>query len=814
MISDSHTEPVALRRSPRATLSWGGRDLSVGRLVPLFAVLLVLTTLLATWCLSDVTLGEAGRFIAYELCYTLLPGCLLYVLLSPTPGRWLRIVTIGWPCGYALEVGWFAITAALDIRAAFALLPLIVVAIASPYLFVRGRRYLNTSFRNPGSRDGFASGRDRGLDGLVVAIAISIALVVLAFTFFAPAPLPAHAHNVVYETDSVFDISLAAEARHHWPLTEPWVAGQSLHYYTGVFIHIAAINQVTGVALSTVVLRLLPSVMLLLVALQLWSLGRSIGRSRWTGPVAVVLLLVAEDINLDPTHTNIFHVNPFNQFSLSPSFAFGAPFFLGLLELIQSRLLRGDSAGAHAGWRSLRSPPAGTRRALVMVALLVLGCGAAKTFAVADFIGGLGIFWLWYAIRARLDRLLACCLVLSVACIGVIYLLMLSGGMASTLHVHPFDFATAGNTLARTRIALQSLTGHSGAWILLIAAGAPVITVCLLAPLIGGVWLVRSRDAVTPSVALLLSMFLAGVIGYVMLGAPGGVEGDFLLYGYLALTPVAAIGLIDLWSHIPRHARRGMASAAACVFALGLTLAILTQIVTFTGHIRDGWYAFAYGAIVAGIVIMVVSRSHLFMPAISSRLGRVVACCVPLLVVCGFVKPATLTAVGAWKTALSKRMSVADSAASYGMTAALYDGLVWVRLHTTSCDVLAVNNHVNATHASLSAFFYYSAFTERRVFLESWYYTPNGTRVAQPFPLRLKLNTEAISYGAPRALQELGEVGVSYVLVDKLHGGAPSEPASVSRLVFDNSALKVYRLSAGGGAAQARRECGAVAWGA
>jgi len=813
MMGDGHTQPVVLHKPPRPTASWGGRDLSVSRLIPLFAILLVLTTLLASWCLADVALGEAARFIAYELCYTLLPGCLLYVLLSPTPGRWLRIITIGWPCGYVLEVGWFAITAALDMRAAFALLPLIVVVIAGPYLMVRGRRYLNSSYRSLSSHDGVAAAQGRGLEALVVAIAISIALIVLAFTFFAPAPLPAHAHNVVYETDSVFDISLAAEARHHWPITEPWVAGQPLHYYTGAFIHVAAINQVTGVALSTVVLRLLPSTMLLVVALQLWSLGRSIGRSRWTGPVAVVLLLVAEDINLDPTHTTVFHVNPFNQFSLSPSFAFGVPFFLGLLELIRSRLLCGDIAGAHVGWRSLRSSPASTGRALVMVALLVLGCGAAKTFAAADFIGGLGIFWLWYAVKVRADRLLACCLVLSVVSIGIVYLLMLAGGTASTLHVHPFDFVTSGNTLARTRSALQSLTGHSGAWILLVAAGAPVITVCLLAPLIGGAWLVRRRDAITPSVALLLSMFLAGVIGYVMLGAPGGVEGDFLVYGYIAMTPAAAIGLIDLWDHIPSDVRHGMARAGAFVFALGLAMAILTQIVPFTGHIRDGWYAFAYGVIAAGIVIVVVRRSHLFMPAISSRLGRVVACCIPLLVVCGFVKPATLTAVGAWKTALSKRMSVADSAASYGMTAALYDGLVWVRKHTTSCDVLAVNNHVNATHASLSAFFYYSAFTERRVFLESWYYTPNGTRVVQPFPLRLKLNTEAISYGVPRALQELGAAGVSYVLVDKLHGGAPAESASVSRLVFDNSALEVYRLSAGGGATQARRECGAVAWG-
>jgi hypothetical protein len=770
------------------------------------AVLLVAVAIFATWRLSGVTLWEAVRFVGFEFFYTLLPGCLLYVLLSPKPGRLLRVVTIGWPCGYAMEVGWFALTAALRMRGVFALLPLIAVVTMGPFLVMRGRRYLKRSRHA-------LNGRSGGSESLVVAAAISAALVLLAFTFFAPAPLPTHAHSVVYDTDSVFDISLAAEARHHWPITEPWVAGQPLHYYTGVFIHIAAVNQVTGVALSTVVLRLLPSVMLLVVALQLWSLGRSIGRSRWTGPVAVILLLVAEDLNLDPTHTNVFHVNPFNQFSLSPSFAFGVLFFLGLLELIQSRFLTGDAIHSLAGRLSPGSLPVGTRRAMVMVALLVLGCGAAKTFAAAVFIGGLGVFWLWCVMTARAGRLLLYCFVLSIGCIGAIYFGMLAGGTASTLTLHPLDFITEGNTLARTKIALQPLIGHSSVWIVPVVAAAPVIAICLFAPLLGALWLPRSRDIVSTPVVLCLSMFLVGVAAYILLSAPGGVEGVFLVYGYIALVPVAAIGLINLWSSISTSARREMACACGVVFLLGLALAILTQILTLTGRTRDGWYLFAYGVVAGGIAIMAVRHARLFVPITSSRLGRVIACCIPLLVACGFIKPVTLTAVGAWKAVLHKQASVVDSMANYGMTAGLYSGLVWVREHTTDCDVLAVNNHFTAAQEASSAYFYYSAFTERRVFLESWFYTPNGTRVAQPFPARLKLNTAAVSLGEPIALRELGEDGVSYVLVDKLHGGGVPEPASTSRLVFSNGALDVYRLPDASSAHPTQRECGAVTLG-
>ncbi len=808
---------------PTVAVRRGGRGLSLGRPGERLAVVLLLATIAATWLLSDVAVWEALRFVAFEVFYVLLPGCMLYVLLSPKPGGWLRTLAIGWPCGYALELGAFALTAAVHARGAFTLLPLLALATMGPLLYRRARREL-AAWRLDGARvtderaldsdlpDGASWRRAVGLDSLVVAIACSVALVLLAFTFFAPYPLPAHARSVSYSEDNVFDISLAAEARHHWPISEPWVAGQPLHYYTGVFIHAAAINQVTGVALATIVLRLLPSMMLLVVALQLWSLGRSLGRSRWIGPVAVVLLLVLEDLNLDATHTEVFHINPFNQFSLSPSFAFGVPFFLGLLELVQSRLLeRGPS-----GRRRARDPPAppraGARRSLILVALLVLGCGATKTFAAADFIGGLGLFWLWCLLTARPTRLLSACLALSIVCVLAIYFAMLAGGMAGTLSIHPFDFITSGATLVRVKSAMQSVIGHSGLWILPLLASVPVVAAFLFAPLLGALWLLRARESIPPLVVLLLAMFVAGAVAYLTLGAPGGVEGVFLVYGYIAMAPVAAMGLVSLWNDAPRDARRKLAGACVVVLAWGLVMAASAQVLTLTGVVRDGWYLLAYGLLATGIALIVYRYAGHFAPAVSSRPGRVLACCIPLLGVLGLVKPLTLAGVGAWKTVSHQQISTPDSAKSYGMTTALYRGLLWVRAHTAPCDVLAVNNHLEAVGSRTSLYFYYSAFTERRVYLESWFYSPNGTRMAQPFPARYRLNTEAVSQGNPAALRKLGEAGVSYVLVDKTHGGGAPEQRRSGQLVFSNRALDVYRLAAAGrGTAGAGASCGTVA---
>ncbi len=770
-IRDTHEARAVFHPDARPSATW-------------LAALAVGVTLAGTWLLSGVGAGEAARYVAFEALYSLLPGSLLYLLLGRGRGGWPAVLAIGWPCGYALEVGFFALTAALNVRGAFALLPLIALAAACPLLLRRGRGV------RPESRAPVP-----GREALALAAAISAGIVLLAFTFYSSSPLPAHASSVSYSEDNVFDISLAAEARHHWPITEPWVAGLPFHYYTAVFMHAAAANQVAGVAPASTILRLLPATMLLLSALQLWflgqSLGRSMGRPRWTGPLAAALLLALADLNLDPIHIDVFHISPFSQFSLSPTFAFGVPFFLALLAVVQTRAL----------------PDVERRRTLVLVALLVMGCGAAKTFAAADFIGGLGLFWLLAALTGRPTRTVFLCLIISAISIGAVYLVMLAGGMAGSLGVHPLDFLNTGASLVKVKAQLRSVSGAGGLWIGLLALGGPVLAVALLAPLLGALWLPKRHGALSPAAKLLLCMFVAGALAYVMLGAPGGVEGVFLVYGYLAALPVAALGLLNLWSDIPVRARRAVVGACGGVLALALALATAGQILTLTGRSRQLWYVGAYGLLAAAVLIAVLRLRPSLSPNIPSAAGRIVACCILLFTVLGLTKPATLTAVGAWKTIRHEPIAARDSAAGYGMNATLYQGLLWVRAHTTPCDVLAVNNHYSAAPPSESLYFYYSAFTERRVFLESWHYSAEGAQRAQPFPARYALNTQGVERGDPAALRALHEDGVGYVLIDKTHGGGAKESPSVSRLIFSNGALDVYRLL---GDARTSHSCGAV----
>lgn len=746
----------------------------------------------ATWLLWGVSLRDGSLYVAYELAYVLLPGCLLYAVLSPKLGDRLRLLAIGWPLGYALELGAYALTAALHARGAFVFLAPAAVLTLGPLAI---RRHGASLWPRPATEQEARI----GLAPLaIVAVAISAALVLLALAFFAANPLPGHVRSVSYYVDNVWDTSLAAEARHHWPITEPYVAGHALlHYYYGFFLHVAAVNQVTGVALSSTILRFAPSTVILLAALQLWSLGRSLGRSPWVGPLAVVLFLVVEDLNLDPARPGMFGAGMFEALPLSPTFAFGAVLFLGLLALIQSRLGEEstgalDAAEGALGW-------------LAMVGILVVALTIVKAPAAADFTGGLALFWLWRTFTAGPSRLLSCCLALSVAGSGAIYMLVLRGGTSRSVHLGLFAFVKftgfAPILKLPSALAIAPLL-------------ATVALTCLVTfvPLLGACWLLWRRSAITSFVVFCTLIFAVSLLAYLVADIPGDGQSYLLIFGYIAMIPVAARGLVALWDDTSPATHRRLVGTCCAVLALG----VLAAGSTFALPARKGlslaaWYLAAYGLVGAASALAVLRLERGLAPLVASRIVRMLVCCIPILGILGLVRPIAVAAPDAWKLISHTRMWVEDSRENQGMTAALYRGLIWVRENTGSCDVLAVNNHLTRAGGdeSYSLYYYYSAFTERRVYLESWQVTPSGISGGQPFPGRLALNDRATLRGDPRALRELARAGVGYVLIDKMHGGGAPEAPSVSRLVFANSALDVYRLLPSGVSSGSNGRCAA-----
>jgi hypothetical protein len=777
------------------------------------AVMLGVIVIAATWLLSGVPPRSSALFVGYELVYVLLPGCLLYALLAPSLSGWLRTIAVGWPLGYALEIGAYALTASLHARFAFAFLPLGAAVVLGPLAIRRfePRRMgsVIVTLGQPAWRDRLLTCRlSRRIDLVVLSVAVSTAVVLLALTYFAAYPLPGLARSVVYYTDNVWDISLAAEARNQWPITEPYLASHALlHYYYGVFIHIAAINQVTGVALSTTILRLLPTTVIAVASLQLWSLGRGMGRSLWIGPMAVVLLLVVQDLDLDPTHPGAFGVELFNTIPLSPTMSLGIVFFLGLLALAQSWLSSEESTELPVRYGGLGSARAAFGW-LTMVAILVTGASMVKVTATADFLGGLTLLWIWCAVASGVNRFLSYCLVVSTICAGAVYVLVLRGSTADTLRISLLNFVEFTDFS-------QISHWHS------VARIGPLIGIATLAclftfvPLLGVCILLWQRDTMSSYTGFSLAVFAVSFAAYLTLGAPGGGEGYFLAFGYIALVPVAAAGLEYIWGAASSYARRGIAITCGGILVLGLLVAASTLALGGDKGIRlYAWYGAAYALVGGAVAIAAVRLEKGFAPAISSRAARLLACCVPMLGALGLVPPIDSAVPRLWKVITHRRISILDSHAEQGMTAALYRGLIWVREHTDSCAVLAVNNHATrekATAETYSRYYYYSAFTERRVFLESWDYAAPNAKRGPAFQAKRSLNELAVSHGNAAALSQLWQQGVRYVLVDRTHGGGAPEPSSVSRLVFANSALDVYRLTGQDGRRGDDGECAQVA---
>jgi hypothetical protein len=167
--------------------------------------------------------------------------------------------------------------------------------------------------------------------------------------------------------------------------------------------------------------------------------------------------------------------------------------------------------------------------------------------------------------------------------------------------------------------------------------------------------------------------------------------------------------------------------------------------------------------------------------------------------------------VGALATPFDNLRAAVDGdsgGASLGkpMSPELYRGLVWIRENTSTDAVLAVNNQWIDSADAVPLEFIYSAFAERRVFLEGWGYSQrtreqgfaNVVTGENPFSGRLAVNESAFADADPEALSVLvGEFGVDYLVVDRFNGieSDISRLKSHGDIVFSNPAVLVLHIS-------------------
>ena len=211
--------------------------------------------------------------------------------------------------------------------------------------------------------DGARGGPPRYSAGCIAAVCL------VAVAYIGARLLPGRAAardgSVYYFLDYPRWIALAADAKHHWPIMDPSVAGEPLPYHYFVNIHLAAASQVTGLGLPLIYFRLF---IFPLVVVS----GAAAGRRRpeprraaaSVGLIAACIAFFIGELRLDPSNTFLAHT-PF--FGLFFTFLFRSPSFLlgpGALRSPDDPRRRADQgeAGADPGRRMAAGRPVHDRR--------------------------------------------------------------------------------------------------------------------------------------------------------------------------------------------------------------------------------------------------------------------------------------------------------------------------------------------------------------------------------------------------------------------------------------------------------------------
>jgi hypothetical protein len=797
------------------------------------APLLVAASAVAVWLAYDVGIRQIALFAGYEAAYVALPGIAVHILLRPG-APWREQLAYGWALGYALEVGAYAVAAELGIRSAFNAYPLAAVALLAALAYRR---------RIPTLRRWTAWSWGPAALGAGVSI---LTLVYLGLDYFARAKLPWRVDEAVYNQDLSLHLSLAAEAQNHWPIKDPSVAGEPFFYHLGVDVHFAAVADVTGLPLPLILFRLAIVPMTLVFIACMCVAGRSLFDSRWVGPVAAGLAMLVGDADVDPGRWPFLGLF-FTGFWISPSFLLGIAIFIPAVAIVAARLADDRRLRDGAGdW--------------VAVAILLTACMWAKASAVPVLLGGLGIYVVVRrVITHRFDRNALAALSIA-SCVFLAFHLAIYRHAAvglgfdppGTLRVMPRAF------WLRYEFAQWGLPSALG-WVI----SAVVGVLGLLGPALAGipmlVWL--ARRSFGPVRTLFASMLLVGVAAAFFLAQPGGSQLFFTHCGFAVGCFLSAEGLGLLAVRSGPEVKKTLGAAA--FFAAGwIALVIvaartpLNMAVWSVGQFGDDHFG-DYGWRDVLAIVLFAAALALWWRALRSRaptaLLAVTALALLLIVVVGvavreqmlysfteadvaygFIASAFVL-LGVLAAARTKRRRgflwlIAVAAVTTGALAfpldripgvaratdrhafpgspnvdrGLYDGLVWIRDHTPTNVVLAVDNYdrVSGTYR-FPIFVEYAAFAERRVFLEGWRFSTRSWKIGAsesllvrkiPFPERLRLNEAVFVRGDKRALRTLVErYGVRYLVRDIHHGHTRTQLLRLGRLVFSNPSVAIYR---------------------
>jgi len=731
---------------------------------------LVIVVAVATWLVAGVGAADILRFLGYELFFIALPGTALLWAIRGGRSGFLVTVALAWPLGQTLEIFAFSATAATGLRTLFVLYPVIVIAAGG--LVIWRRRSALPKSEEVETTSGVA------LCG--AACAISLGLIYIAFMFLPEVPLPSSGTSVAYPVDFQFFMGLIGQALHRWPTTSPGLSGVPLPYEWFVFFHMAAVTQVTHVAIPLVALRLDYVPTIAVVGCQLLVVGRSLARSAWVGVLAIVVvfLLGPLDFTTDPAGVSSPFYERFNfHLWASWTFPFGLMFLLALVYLINERL-------GHPAWSRAR-----TVGSWILIALLMVGASGAKATILPVIIAGLGLYALTaLAVRRRVPWNAIAILCAGIVIFAVTFVVVYGGGAPGT----GFDpFVSLGGTLPV--LAAEGITSSTLRHVVLPFAYVAGVAGVLL-PLAGSLYMLRRRHrAELARYGFCIALFVAGLVIANLVHQIAYSEQYFLDTGFVAGAVVAAGGLhlawLDAGSALPMERRHIM-------IALGASIVLLVAIIGITAKTMSHDDALTVRYILLGVaaVAIVAAWDLRLRSQHRDSQGVLALALIPLLAASALTAP-LLLAPKAKRVLDGVPLTVTqpDPQIVWGLTPGLLAALQWLQGHSPVDTVLAVSNHWANPSRTDAGYYYYSAFSERQVFVEAYSPIRYGitTGLATPegvnFALRQRLNNEVFGDASLAALNVLThQYSVRFLVIDRIHGTVDPAVAQLGRIVFSN----------------------------
>jgi hypothetical protein len=743
-------------------------------------VVLVAAVVVATWLITGVTADEVIRYVGYEIAFVAAPGmALLHALRARRPGV-LATIALGWPLGQALEILAFSATAATGLRPAYLAYPLVVVAGSGLVIWLRRQ-----------SKDG-ATGQSLSSGVLwAAAAALSLGLIYLALAYVPGVPLPSTTTPVAYhDPDFPYFIGLIAEVLHHWPATSPGLAGSPLHYEWFVFFHMAAISQVAHLPISVVSLRVDYLTTMVVIGCQLLAVCRFLTGRAWTGVIAIAVVFLLGPLDLT-SDTNGLGPTPFvDLFSYhlwaSWTFAYGLTFFIGLLWLISERL------GA-TSWRA-RSDIG----SWAVIALLMIGAAGTKATVLPVIITGTGLYLMLVLMtRRRLSAPAIVTLALGVIIFIATFLIVYGGGVPGTT-IQPFFIL--GKTVPVT--VVNAITSPGLRDVLLPFAYVAGL-IGMLLPLAGMVYILRRRHRIEiRPLTYVLCAFFGGLLVATLVHQVSGAEEYFQDTGYVAGCIVAAMGLGLAWSDagdaLP-FSRRTIVIAIA-VWA-GLLIAVYAATRPTLAHpaqLVARYAGLAGGCVVFALVWFLVLRARRRPATGVAALGLV-----PLLAAAAVTTPIQLSpSVHRVLAGAPIRPTLADPAQVRGLTPGLLAALEWLGDHSSVDAVFAVNNHWVDPAELDGKYYYYAAFSERRVFVEAYdsirygIITGLATAAGVNFAYRQRLSDAVFKDADAAALSVMvRQYSVRFLFIDRINGTADPAVSQLGRIVYSNQDATIIAVS-------------------